>query len=249
MNSGALSRQIVRLLFALVPSLIFYWAIHQGAAPLLAADAEGLALAATLVGAIYAVVFAFVIFVIWGQFTNVEKSAEAECSYLKDLLRFANYLNPDSNRAVRRAVSEYAQRVVNSEWRALATRRKDQSAEKAFAAIIGAIVRIEAADSAEATVIATLSGIVSKAGERRDARIAESLTRIPPTLLALVRIMAGVLLLLMFVYPFHSWGVGAACFTALAVILFLSNLVMTDTDNPFDGIFNVSAQPFSDLMY
>src|SRR5262249_25498053 len=158
-----------------------------GAAPLLAADGEGLALTATLVGAIYAVVFAFVIFVIWGQFTSVEKSAETECSYLKDLLRFASYLNPDANRAVRRAGSEYAQRVANSEWHALAERKKDPSSEKAFAAVVGAIVRIDPADSAEAALVATLSGIASKAGERRDARIAESLTRIPPTLLALVR--------------------------------------------------------------
>jgi hypothetical protein len=60
--------------------------------------------------------------------------------------------------------------------------------------------------------------------------------------------MAAALLLLVFFYPFHSWTVGAYCFVALGLILYLSNLVMTDTDNPFDGVFNVSSQPFSDLL-
>jgi hypothetical protein len=50
------------------------------------------------------------------------------------------------------------------------------------------------------------------------------------------------------VYPFHSEAVGILCYCLLTVILFFSNLVMTDTDNPFDGIFNVSSEPFSDLM-
>jgi hypothetical protein len=55
------------------------------------------------------------------------------------------------------------------------------------------------------------------------------------------------ILLLVFIYPFHSWLLGAVCFSIVVVILFFSNLVMTDTDNPFDGVFNVSAQPFLDL--
>jgi len=34
----------------------------------------------------------------------------------------------------------------------------------------------------------------------------------------------------------------------VAIVLF-SNLVMTHTDNPFDGVFNVSPQPFADLAF
>src|SRR5689334_18426077 len=120
MNSGALSREVGRVFGAMVIALTIYAAVHQPAADAkLAGDAEGIALALTLIGAIYAVVFAFVIFVIWGQFSDVEKSAARECSSLSDVLRFAGFIDPDSNRAVRRAVSEYAQRVANSEWKSL----------------------------------------------------------------------------------------------------------------------------------
>ena len=60
--------------------------------------------------------------------------------------------------------------------------------------------------------------------------------------------MAAALLLLVFVYPFHHWLTGASCFVLLTLVLFFANLVMTDTDNPFQGVCNVSPQPFSDLM-
>jgi hypothetical protein len=51
-----------------------------------------------------------------------------------------------------------------------------------------------------------------------------------------------------FVYPFRHWLAGLACFSLLALVIFLANLVMRDTDNPFNGIWNVSSKPFSDLL-
>ena len=81
----------------------------------------------------------------------------------------------------------------------------------------------------------------------REERVAKSLTRIPPTLAGLVNTIAGVLLLLIFVYPFHHWLAGGACFTVVAFVLFLANFVMTDTDNPLKGVWNVSPQPFGEL--
>jgi Protein of unknown function (DUF4239) len=249
MNWPALSRPAVRLTFLLVVSAAAYWLARQAHLDrFTAADAEGINALLALIGGIYAVVFAFVIFVIWGQFTAVEDATLRECGSLNELLRFSRYLNPDSSRAIRRSAGDYAQRVVDSEWRSLGQHSKDVGAEKAFATLIGVVVRTEPATPAEQSTLQRLVDIARKLSEHRDERIAKSLTRIPPTLLALVRTMVGALLLLLFVYPFHSTGVGIMSFCLLTVILFFSNLVMTDTDNPFDGIFNVSPRPFSELM-
>ena len=71
----------------------------------------------------------------------------------------------------------------------------------------------------------------------------------PPTLFGFVNIIAVVLLLLVFVYPFHQTVVGASCIALLAVILFLANFVMRDMDNPLDGAWNISPKPFFELKY
>ncbi|MBZ5603472.1 MAG: DUF4239 domain-containing protein [Acidobacteriia bacterium] len=247
MNSAALAPHLFRLFAGLIVMIPAYAVLHRDGVLPFAPDAEGLGVIITLMGSIYAVIFAFVIFVIWGQFTEVETLTARECSSLDDLLRFAQSLHPDSNRAIRRAVAEYAQRVANSEWHSLGEQHRDQPTEKAFDAVVSAAIRTAAMNPSEEPILQRVIDIARKCGEQRDERVSRSLTRIPPTLLALVRLIAVSLLLLVFLYPFHTIAPGMLSFALLAAILFLSNLVMTDTDNPFDGIFNVRAQPFLEL--
>jgi hypothetical protein len=246
MNWPALIRHASRLSIGLAVALAASWIARQAHLDsFTTADVEGIGSLITLIGGIYAVVFAFVIFVIWGQFTGVEDATVRECSLVNDLLRFAQFLDPDSNRLIRRAVSDYARRVASSEWHSLGEGHDDPGSEKAFALVAGAVVRASPVIPSEQNAHQRLVDIMRKLAEQRDERIAKSLTRIPPTLLLLVRTMVVVLLLLVFVYPFHSWIVAAVGFAAVAIVLFFSNLVMTDTDNPFEGVFNVSAKPFS----
>jgi hypothetical protein len=248
LNWTAISRHSSRLAVGLAAALTASWLLRQANLDrFTAADAEGINSLISLIGSIYAVVFAFVIFVIWGQFTGVEEATQRECTLLNDLLRFSQYVDPDSNRAIRRALADYTHKVVNSEWHSLGESRKDKSAEQSFAVLINTVVRLTPASPADQVSHQRLVDIVRKLAEQRDERVARSVTRIPPTLLLLVRTMVVALLLLVFTYPFHSWIVGAACFSTVAIVLFFSNLVMTDTDNPFDGVFNVSPRPFADL--
>jgi hypothetical protein len=62
-----------------------------------------------------------------------------------------------------------------------------------------------------------------------------------------VNAMSTALLVLVFVYPFHDRLAGTACFAMMAGALILGNLVMSDLDNPFNGVYNVSPEPFSRL--
>jgi hypothetical protein len=213
-----------------------------------AREAEGLNTLILLIGNIYAVMFAFVIFVIWGQFTDVENFIMREASSLRDLLRFAGYLGSDADRAIRRAVTDYVRRALKSEWEALGQRRRDKQAEEAFSDVVDAVVHFAPATSAQEAMHARLIEIVRRTSEHRDDRISKSLTQIPPTLIRLVDTMAAALLLLVYVYPFRHWMAGLACFCLLSLILFLANLVMRDTDNPFNGIWNVSSKPFADVL-
>lgn len=250
MNWNDFSRHLSRLGLELIAAGCIYWLAHSsGWMEVTANEAEGLNTLILLVGSIYAVMFAFVIYVIWGQFTDVENFTMRECKSLNELLRFSDFLNPDASHGVRRAVSEYAPRVVKSEWASLGERRRDKQAEQAFSELLDAVLRISPATAEEGVVYQRLIDIAREAGEHRDERLTKSLTQIPATLIHLVRTMAIALLLLVFFYPFHHWVAGLCCFTLVGVILFLANLVMTDLDNPFTGVYNVSSRPFSELRF
>src|ERR1700683_399494 len=102
MNWTPVLRRVVRLSVGLAAALAASWLLRQANLDrFTAADAEGINSLISLIGSIYAVVFAFVIFVIWGQFTGVEEATQRECTLLNDLLRFSQYLDPDANRAIR----------------------------------------------------------------------------------------------------------------------------------------------------
>jgi hypothetical protein len=249
MNWQEFSKHVARFIALLIAAALVYWMLRAtGLYEFTARENEGLNTLILLIGNIYAVMFAFVIFVIWGQFTDVENFIMRESSSLRDLLRFAQYLSPEADRTIGRALTDYVHRALKSEWEALGQRRRDKQAEKSFSELIDSVMQISPATPAQEVMHARLDEIARRTSEHRDDRIAKSLTQIPPTLIRLVDTMAGALLLLVFVYPFRHWLAGLACFSLLALVIFLANLVMRDTDNPFNGIWNVSSKPFSDLL-
>jgi hypothetical protein len=72
-EAAAIAGRLVRLAGLLVLAAAAYWVLRQ--TPLYeftGRERDGLGTVILLIGNIYAVMFAFVIFVIWGQFTEVE---------------------------------------------------------------------------------------------------------------------------------------------------------------------------------
>ena len=248
MDWNNFARLLVRLGVELAAAAAVYRLWHaSGLHGITAGEAEGINTLIVLIGNIYAVIFAFVIYVIWGQFTDVENFMMRECKSLNELLRFTDFLNPDARRKIRRSAGEYVQRVVKSEWPALGERQRDRFAEQGFSELLEAVLHFQPANAEEGAVHQRLIDIAREAGGNRDERLTKSLTQIPATLIHLVHTMEIGLLALVFFYPFHSIGTGMCCFLLVAVVLFLANLVMTDTDNPFKGVYNVSSKAFSEL--
>ena len=248
MNWSTISSQLLARGALLAAAVFSYWLLRGTSfSALTARDAEGLNTLILLMGSIYAVMYAFVIYVIWGQFTEVEKFVMRECYSLDDLLRFSHYVNADSGRAIRRSVTEYSQAVIQSEWQALGQRERDPATEKYFTTLMTVVIRDVPANAEEEAIHQRLIDIAREAGEHRDERITKSLTRIPPTLMGFVHALSAALGALIFVYPFHNSLAGIACFTLVAAVLILANIVMTDLDNPFNGVYNVGSEPFSRL--
>jgi hypothetical protein len=211
-------------------------------------DAEALRELTQITGEIYAVLLAFVVFVIWGQFNEVDNFVIQEANALDDLMCFCAFLPADTASSIRTALQRYLERAVSYEWAELAKGKRDKEAEDVFARLFRAVTEMDPQNPREQTLYARLLDLLDRAGTNRDQRIAKSLSRMPPTLIGLVRILATVLLFLVFVYPVSHWIVGLAIFIALSFVLFVAEFVVMDTDNPLKGVWNVKPQPFVDLQ-
>jgi hypothetical protein len=207
------SGKVRKLVEALAVALTLYGCLRwAGFYEFASRDAEGLATFTQLLGDIYAVLLAFTIFVIWGQFTEVENCVIRECN------------------------SFDRGQVLDHEWQALGDGRRDKRTEELFVQLIGVVVETAPSNEAEQAIHIRLLDMVQRTGDRRDERVAKSLTRMPPTLAALVNTVAGVLVLSIFVYPFRYWVAGALCLTLAACVIWLANLVMMDNDRPQSAV-------------
>ncbi len=90
--------------------------------------------------------------------------------------------------------------------------------------------------------------IADQASVHRGERLALSVKRIPRTLLALVILTAGMIVVLVLLYPFQSVLLGLASLAITTMLLALSQFVIADLDNPFEGSWNLAGVPFEHLI-
>jgi hypothetical protein len=211
-------------------------------------DAEGLAALLQIIGTLYSVVYAFATYVIWGQFTSVENEIRKESGALKDLLLFSNRLKETVREPMVRAVKTYARAVVETEWSALSNNEKTEKTDRLFYEVISSVTQVKPEDEAERVVYERLLDIANQASAHRDERLSLSAKRMPQTLFLFVTLTASTILFLLFFYPFRNPALGAVSVAITTMLLFFAHFVLTDLDNPFEGTWNVGAEPFGELI-
>ena len=211
-------------------------------------DAEGLAAPLQIIGTLYSVVYAFATYVIWGQFTSVENEIRKESGALKDLLLFSSRLKESAREPTVRAVKIYARAVVETEWGELADNEQTEKTDRLFGEIISSVTNAKPEDDAERLLHERLLDIANQASAHRDERLSLSAKRMPRTLFLFVTLTASTILFLLFFYPFRNPALGIVSVAITTMLLFFAHFVLTDLDNPFEGTWNVSSDPFGVLI-
>jgi hypothetical protein len=211
-------------------------------------DVEGIGVLVQIIGTLYSVVYAFAIYVIWGQFTSVENQILKESGALKDLLVFSQSLKETAREPMVRSVKIYARAVAETEWKALSAGEDTDKTDKMFVAIISGVTELKPVDDAERPLCQRLLDIVNQASSHRDERLSLSAKRMPGTLLVFVTLTASMILFLLLFFPFRNVALGMVSIGITTMLLFFAHFVLTDLDNPFEGTWNVNPQPFVELI-
>ena len=93
------------------------------------------------VGTIYALLLAFVVFVVWQQHNDTRSAVEREANELSDFYRIIRAL--PGTQPVQDSIQKYAKVVVDEEWRDMARGRWSREAERALEEIWHALQAIE----------------------------------------------------------------------------------------------------------
>jgi Protein of unknown function (DUF4239) len=138
--------------------------------------------------------------------------------------------------------------VVETEWGELADNEQTEKTDRLFGEIISSVTNAKPEDDAERLLHERLLDIANQASAHRDERLSLSAKRMPRTLFLFVTLTASTILFLLFFYPFRNPALGIVSVAITTMLLFFAHFVLTDLDNPFEGTWNVSSDPFGVLI-
>jgi hypothetical protein len=198
------------------------------------------------VGGIYAVLLAFVVYVVWGQFNEARGYLDREATALVDLHRTSSGLPSRSRTAIQNGLRTYVDAVLQDEWPAMA--RGDEATIDRVAEMLEqvwlAIHGCKPATQCQHTVYGEVLGRFNQLTDLRTSRLSAARARIPVAMTILLCsgavLTVGSVYLLAFDDLWLHALVTAALAGAIAHILFL----IRDLDDAFAGDWQVAKAPF-----
>jgi hypothetical protein len=194
-------------------------------------------------GTIYAVLLAFVVFVVWSQYNDTRTAVEHEANDLADLYRVMHGFGEAQRNEVRRQVQAYVEAVVTQEWAAMARGGVSAEAARSLDAIWEALDGIEPGSSREEALYSEALSRFDDLSDSRTHRITMASLRLPPTMWTLL-VVGGALTvgsMVLFGVP-YLWS-HAVMTAALGGLIAFVLYVILDLDNPFWGDWRISAEP------
>jgi len=197
-------------------------------------------------GAIYAVLLAFVVVIVWNQFNEARGLIEREASALVDLHRTASGLPPETRAQIQDGLVKYVDAVLADEWRAMHT------GNEAVIETVGhrlddvwlAVHRCRPADSCQHTVYGEVLSHFNELADLRTSRLSAARARVPTSMRILLYtgavLMTGSIYL---VYIPELWLhalITASLAGAICHILYL----IVDLDDAFEGDSQISRAAF-----
>ena len=197
-------------------------------------------------GTIYAVLLAFVVFVVWSQFNDARNYVEREANELLDLFRTSRGLPAPNRSAIQDYVGKYVDAVLQRDWDAMA--KCDSQAFEEGGAILDQlwdVVHNFEPNTACHTALHT--EILSRFNDLSDARtnrLTSAQLRIPLALKILIYTGAVLTVGSMYLFSIQSWIVHALMTGAMAGALSHILYLIHDLDNCFAGDWQVPRTAF-----
>lgn len=199
-------------------------------------------------GTIYAVLLAFVVFVVWTQQNDAWRLIERQANELADLLRLARALGEPVNSQVREAICAYAHEVINKEWSLMGNGQSSPQAAQLLEQVWLALAAVEPRTVREEALYAEAVARFNDLSDARTDILQSSRTRLPPTLWILL--VTGAISTVGSMYFFglgQFWSLAlmtAGLAGEVSFVLFLIH----DLDTAFSGDWQVRPDPIQRVL-
>jgi hypothetical protein len=214
--------------------------------PILAAgghnDAAGVLLG--IWGAIYGIILAFVIVILWEQYESAESLVSTETVSLAQFVRDSKVFPPQTQAILNNAVSEYVHAVVEDEWPLM---KRGLTSTRARVATDGIYTVLQGYQPETANQISFYDEAVSNLDDvasSRRARLDQSRTELPTLLQILIICGAFIVIVLTYLFGSDDRRIQLFFVGTIAALVAFALLLTVVLDRPFTGDLSVSSEGF-----
>lgn len=205
-------------------------------------DIEGIYLA--VVAAIYAVILAFMVFVVWTKYDNASNTVDQEASALMDIQRIAQALPSQYHEQIREDCRQYSQAIVENDWPAMAQKKNDQTARKALDQIWEDVFALQHDTNVDAVTRDHLYTRLLMVNDSRRARLRTARTDLPPILWMLLYFGGALTVFVAAIFTVEKLGLHIFKAIALTCLIFTALFVIQALDHPFRGFARLDSNAF-----
>ncbi len=196
------------------------------------------------VGTVYAVLLAFVVYVVWTQYNEAARFVDREANDLYDLFRITRGFSEPIRTDTLRRLRDYADAIVTDEWGRMKKGGECERARGALEEVWCTLEELEPAGAREATLYAEALARFNDLSDTRTDRLRASRTRIPLVLWLLLILGAFVVVASMALFHVRSVGLHALITAALSGAIAHIVYVVYDLDHCFWGSWSITPEPF-----
>lgn len=200
------------------------------------------------VGAIYGVLLAFIVLVVWQSFDRAQVTVEQEANTLVDIFRLGQEIPEPYGLEVQGLAKEYSQNVINQEWAAMADGHSspgvDDTIEKLWTLHRRLHLDRNAAQTHEEQFFDTMEAL----GSYRRVRLLDARADIPMLMWALLISGAVVTIGFTLFLRAPNWKAHLLMAAMFAGLVAFVLLLIIELDNPFAGDVKIQPEAFQQAL-
>lgn len=209
-------------------------------------DTQWLTIFIPVVGGIYAIVAAFVMFHVWNEFNALSDKMRKEAVSLRNVyLLSLRTKQKGFIKKLRDGIIDYTKSVIETYWKDMA---KMEENENKFVHLFRTIDELKVKNAKDAVLLDNIDEELRTASENRSDIISLAYSTTPNVLWALMVYLSVMLVFCFMILTFHSQLLATLVITMMAAAVALITLVIYDMDYPFEaGFWMITPQPYFDL--
>lgn len=199
-------------------------------------------------GAVYAVLLAFVVVTVWQNFDKSSSGVQLEANYLADIYSDAEAFSPDFKQKADILLREYRQAVVDDEWKTMERGRMSPKVEKLIHQIWSLYTTYQPRNPTEQSFFDESVRKLNSFRELRRQRLMDSRTGVHPLLWFVL--LGGALATISFTFLFGAENLKAQIIMVVLLSAMISLILFTmmSLDFPFTGAVSISPEPFKWIL-